>query len=267
VASLFVNDPGDPAEIRLFADSIDVTERGFGRAIAVLQRTGSALGEVSVDYALGGGSADHGGDFEGPASGTVTWADGDAEPKNLVFDITDDGTGEDEEFFELTLGNAVGAMVAGSGVLRVLIADGAGSNSSPNAIAGSSQVLPSGATITLDGSQSNDADGDSLEFSWTQISGPGVTLSSPGSAVAQFTAPSVSSDTLLQFRLTVTDPGGLSDTSTVTITVTGGPDLFGGGSGGGAADLWLAALLLLAAAAIRTDGAARLSDRGRARSK
>jgi choice-of-anchor B domain-containing protein len=267
VASLFVNDPGDPAEIRLFADSIDVTERGFGRAIAVLQRTGSALGEVSVDYALGGGSADHGGDFEGPASGTVTWADGDAEPKNLVFDITDDGTGEDEEFFELTLGNAVGATVAGSGVLRVLIADGAGSNSSPNAIAGSSQVLPSGATITLDGSQSNDADGDSLEFSWTQISGPGVTLSSAGSAVAQFTAPSVSSDTLLQFRLTVTDPGGLSDTSTVTITVTGGPDLFGGGSGGGAADLWLAALLLLAAAAIRTDGAARLSDRGRARSK
>lgn len=250
VASLFVSDPGDLPAIRLFADSINVTERGFGRAIAVLQRTGSALGEVSVDYALGGGIADHGSDFEGPAGGTVTWSDGDAEPRNLVFDIIDDGTGEDEEFFELTLGNAIGATVTGSAVLHVAIADGGGSNSPPNAIAGSSQVRASGATVTLDGSQSNDVDGDSLEYSWTQTSGPGVALSNAGSAIAQFTAPSVNSDTMLQFRLTVTDPGGLSDaaTVTVTVTVTSDPTAFGGGGSGGGATHPLTFVLLLVAA-------------------
>lgn len=251
VASLFVSDPGAPPAVRFFVDSIEVTERGFGRAVAVLQRTGSALGEVSVDYALAG-DADHGSDFEGPASGTVTWADGDAEPKNLVFDITDDETVENEEFFELTLSNAGGATLAGNNVLRVTIADGSGSNSAPNAITGSSQVRAAGDTVTLDGSQSTDPDGDLLEFAWTQTAGPGVTMSNAGSAIAQFTAPSVSSDTMLQFRLTVTDPGGLSDTSTVTVTVTSGSaSSNGGGSGGGAADPWFGVLLLLAAPAIR----------------
>jgi hypothetical protein len=246
VASLFVGDPGASPEIRLFADSIEVTERGFGQAVAVLQRTGSALGELSVDYALGSGTADHGSDFEGIASGTVTWADGDAEPKNLVFEITDDGTGEDEEFFELTLSNASGATLAGSDLLRVTIADGGGSNSAPNAIAGSSQVRTSGETVTLDGSQSNDADGDVLEYSWTQTSGPTVTLASADAAIAQFAAPSVNSDAMLQFRLTVTDPGGLSDMATVTITVTSGSSSSGGdGSGSGVMDLWIVALLLL----------------------
>jgi hypothetical protein len=236
VSSLFVADPGDLPGIRLFADSVEVTERGFGRAVAVLQRTDSALGEISVDYALAGGTSDHGSDFEGPTSGTVVWADGDAEPKNVVFDITDDGSVEDEEFFEIALSNAIGATVAGSGVLRVAIADGSGSNSAPNSLAGSSQVHSPGDTVILDGSQSSDADGDTLEYAWSQVSGPGVTLSNADSAIAQFAAPAVNSDTMLQFRLTVTDPGGLSDTSTVTITVIGGStNSFGSGSGGGVA--------------------------------
>jgi choice-of-anchor B domain-containing protein len=266
VASLFASDPGASPAVRLFGDSIAVTERGFGRAVAVLQRTGSALGEVSVDYALGGGNADHGSDFEGPASGTVTWADGDAEPKNLVFDILDDGTGENEEFFELTLGNAGGATLAGSNVLRVTIADGGGSNSAPNAIAGSSQVRASGQTVTLDGSQSNDADGDSLEYAWAQTSGPGVTLSNAGSAIAQFTAPAVDSDTMLQFRLSVTDPGGLGDTSTVTVTVTSGSTSSdSGGSGGGAMQPFTVMLLLLAALCGKGHCIRRPSRRGRER--
>lgn len=252
VSSLFVADPNDVPEIRLFADSIEVTERGFGRAVAVLQRIGSAVGEISVDYALAGGTSDHGSDFDGPASGTITWSDGNAEPRNLVFDITDDGSVEDEEFFEIALSNAIGATIVGSGVLRVTIADGSGSNSAPNALAGSSQVHSPGDTVVLDGSQSSDADGDMLEYAWSQVSGPGVTLSNADSAIAQFAAPSVSSDTMLQFRLTVTDPGGLSDTSTVTITITSdSANSSGGGSGGGVIDPFAAALLLLARLVLR----------------
>ena len=249
VASLFVADPGGSPGVRLFQDSIQVTERGFGRAVAVLQRTGSGAGEVTVDYMVAGGSAGHGSDFEGEATGTVTWADGDGEPKNVVFTIIDDGTGEDEEFFELALANPSGATVAGSERLRVTIADGSGSNTAPNAIAGGNQVRSGGQEVTLDGSQSGDNDGDTLAYSWVQTSGPDVVLSGADSSIARFTAPSVDSDTLLQFRLAVTDPGGLSDTATTTVTVTSGAaSSAGGGSGGGAVDLYLAALLLLSAA-------------------
>ena len=57
---------------------------------------------------------------------------------------------------------------------------------------------------------------------------------------ATFTAPTVTSDTLLRFSLQVTDPRGLSNTSTVSVTVRA-PD---SSSGGGALSLWLLALLL-----------------------
>lgn len=275
VATLFISDPGAASAIRLFADAIDVTERGFGRAVAVLQRTGSALGAVSVDYTISGGSAGHGSDFDGDASGTVSWVDGDAEPKNLVFPIADDGTGEGEEFFELALTNPAGASLAGSGLLRATIADGSGSNTAPNAIAGGSLVRSAGEEVTLDGSQSADSDGDVLEYAWVQASGPGVTLSEADSAVARFTAPSVGSDTMLQFRLTVTDPGGLSDSATVTVTVTtDSTSSNGGGSGGGAADFLLVALLVMVLGAARyggfstrTDAASRSSARDRRRSR
>ena len=65
-----------------------------------------------------------------------------------------------------------------------------------------------------------------------------------------FTAPDVSSSTLLQFQLTVTDPLGLSDTASVSVTVTSSTGSGGGlgstGSGGGALDLWLLVLIIAA---------------------
>ena len=46
----------------------------------------------------------------------------------------------------------------------------------------------------------------------------------------------------LRFSLAVSDPGGLSDSATVSITVQSTAS--GGGGGGGALSLWLLALLL-----------------------
>ena len=63
------------------------------------------------------------------------------------------------------------------------------------------------------------------------------------SVSASFTAPTVTSDTLLRFNLAVTDPDGLNDAASVAVTVTGN-GTGGGGGGGGAMSLWLLALLL-----------------------
>ncbi|MFQ6006548.1 MAG: hypothetical protein ACE5OQ_13725, partial [Woeseia sp.] len=59
-------------------------------AVLVLQRSGSALGAVTVDYAVTAGDAVAGIDFQGSTAGTASWADADADPKSLVFYIVDD---------------------------------------------------------------------------------------------------------------------------------------------------------------------------------
>ncbi|HEX7718222.1 MAG TPA: choice-of-anchor B family protein, partial [Woeseiaceae bacterium] len=82
VASVYISDPGATSQIRFFSDAIEIAERGFATAVVVLQRTGSAEGAASVDFAVTGGTADAGSDYNGPASGSVSWNNGDAAPKN-----------------------------------------------------------------------------------------------------------------------------------------------------------------------------------------
>ncbi len=249
MASVYSNDAGASATLSFDDDAFSVGERGFGTAVVIVERDGSASGAASVDYAITNSDATAGVDFNGITSGTLSWADGDATPKNIVFDIVDDGTGEADEFFELTLTNALGASVGTNEKLRVTIRDGRGANQAPNAIAGNSQNVSSGASVTLNGSQSNDPDGDTLGYRWEQILGPAVSLDDADSVSPGFTAPTVTSDTMLRFELTVSDPDGLKDTSTTTVTVmkvsNGGSGSAGptGGSGGGAATWLLLALL------------------------
>jgi choice-of-anchor B domain-containing protein len=246
IASLYISDPGDAATVEFSSSRLFVPERGFGTAVAVVQRRGSASGAVSVDFAITSATASPVTDYVGPSGGTLSWADGDADPKSIEYRIIDDGTGETDEFIELTLGNAVGGSIAANAILRVDILDGSGSNAAPNAIAGPNRSVVRGGTVTLDGSNSNDPDGDTLTYGWTQTLGPAVALSNADTARASFTAPDITSDTLLAFQLAVADPGGLGDTATVAITVTtAAPPSGGGGGGGGAISLWLLVVLLL----------------------
>jgi MYXO-CTERM domain-containing protein len=178
----------------------------------------------------------------------LSWAAGDADPQWIEFNVADDGTGEADEFFELTLSNVAGATLGAVTQMRVSILDGSAVNQAPNSIAGSSQTVGQGTNVTLNGNQSNDPDGDSLAYAWTQTLGPGVALNNADTAMASFTAPSVSSDTLLRFQLQVSDPGGLADTATASVTISTGSVVTGGGSGGGPVTFWLLGLLGLVSA-------------------
>ena len=92
--------------------------------------------------------------------------------------------------------------------------------SPPVADAGPNQIGVPAGTITLNGSNSHDPNGEALTFQWTQITGPTVALSSPTSAIANFTAVAGQQ---YAFRLTVRNTDGQSASANVTITTAAQP--------------------------------------------
>jgi len=91
-------------------------------------------------------------------------------------------------------------------------------NQAPSASATAPMSLEEFETAVLDATSSTDADGDTLTFSWEQISGVSVTLINANMASASFTAPDVAEDETLSFRVTVSD-GTTSSTATVDTTI------------------------------------------------
>ena len=103
----------------------------------------------------------------------------------------------------------------------------AGGNNQPEADAGPDQVVDPGDTVTLDGSESSDRDGnETITYSWKRTGGTaGVTaptLTGPTTDSPTFTADTLTSgddDVVHVFTLTVTDDHEETDTDTVVVTV------------------------------------------------
>ncbi|WP_395814185.1 myxosortase-dependent M36 family metallopeptidase [Archangium minus] len=91
------------------------------------------------------------------------------------------------------------------------------SNRPPVANAGADVTAVENTKVTLTGSAS-DEDGDSLSYSWTQESGPAVTLSGADTLTPSFTAPAVTGDSEVVLKLTVND-GSTTASDTVTVRV------------------------------------------------
>ena len=91
-------------------------------------------------------------------------------------------------------------------------------NELPTANAGTDQSVNSGASVSLTGNGS-DIGGVISSYSWSQISGTTVTITGNNTANASFTAPTVTTNITLTFRLVVTDNGGETATDDVTVIV------------------------------------------------
>jgi hypothetical protein len=98
-----------------FAQAVfNATEDG-GTVTVTVTRAGQTDGAVSIDYgttdgtAHSGGPADTGQDDYTPASGTLSWADGEGGDKTFTITILQDDLNEGKELIKLALTNPVGS--------------------------------------------------------------------------------------------------------------------------------------------------------------
>jgi plastocyanin len=95
-------------------------------------------------------------------------------------------------------------------------------NTRPISNAGEDRAVNENNLVTLVGTGSSDADGDSLTYTWDQLLTPGdttVTLSSSTVQSPTFTAPDITASVILEFRLIVNDGIINSRASVVAITI------------------------------------------------
>ena len=118
----------------------------------------------------------------------------------LTFTAPQVGTAGAELVFEVTVSDG---WAQSTDVVSIQVSN---NNQPPLADAGGDQTRDEGAQVGLDGSASNDPDGDVLIYFWEQLAGSPVTLSDPGAVSPSFLAPLVNAggESLL-FRLTASD--------------------------------------------------------------
>lgn len=198
------------------ADSVTVTVRANA---APLADAGMDQGPVLPGDTItlnGNASSDADGDaltYSWVQTGGTSVVLDDPSAASPSFTVPDDSFG-DAITFDLIVSDGFVTSTADSVTVNVR------TNAAPVADAGSdlSNVIP-GSEVTLDGSASSDADGDAITYSWTQVSGPAVTIVGANTATPSFTAPAESGGAPVVLQLIVNDGFVSSEPDTVRIAV------------------------------------------------
>jgi hypothetical protein len=125
--------------------------------------------------------------------------------------------------FELTVTDTSGLRATDTTIVNVTSMLPS-ANQPPGAVVGDDQTVDEDETVTLNGSNSSDPEGN-LFYRWRQVAGRPVTLSDPAAEQPTFTAPNVGDvGVSLILELTVTDVGGLQAVVDTLVNVAGDDD-------------------------------------------
>ena len=116
--------------------------------------------------------------------------------------------------FEVTVTDTEGATDTDSVVISVLNV-----NLTPTANAGPDQSVYEGQAVVLDGSSSNDQDGEITAFAWELMSGAVIDMPDMVQPQLSFTAPATTVPFENVYQLTVTDDLGETSTDQVALTI------------------------------------------------
>jgi len=143
-ATLTIVDDDNAAygEISVSSSTYSVNEDGVSLTITVARASGSN-GAVSIDYATADATAIAGNDYSS-ASGTLSWADGDASNKTFSINISDDVIYEGNETFSINLSSVAGGATIGTSSAIITITE----NDSP--VPGILSISDTNITVTED---------------------------------------------------------------------------------------------------------------------
>jgi N-acetylneuraminic acid mutarotase len=108
----------EPGTLSFSSPAFSVSE-GAGSATIEVLRTGGSDGAVSVAYAVSGGTAVDGTDYQS-VGGVLTWDDGDAAGKTFTVPVFNNAVIGDARTVILTLASPAGGAVLGTNILTAL---------------------------------------------------------------------------------------------------------------------------------------------------
>jgi len=202
--------------------------------IAATNTTGVTLKRLTIEYSYSSSSLLVSNLLTSPIAGTAT-IDTKARRIKLAWTNVSNGAGVGAIFtvassvaatytlspakVEYVLAdNSIHPLTANSATVKV----SATGNKAPSVSASANQTVNEGTLVQLQGS-ATDTDGVVVNYFWRQTAGPAVTLSNAFSKTPTFTAPLVTADTVLIFRLFALDNAWAVGTTSMSVTVRNVP--------------------------------------------
>ena len=212
--TITIGQPAAAAGSGGFVQTSSNHQENGGVAQLNLQRVAGAAGELRLSYQTESGTAIAGSDFTA-STGEVVWADGDTANKTISINIIDDATLESDEQFTVKLTAVSGNLLGTASSYTLTIKDNE-VNRAPSIIGLENKDVNAGETVTLT-AQVTDADGDSMTYQWSQLSGNAVVLQNATTPVVTFVAPNA--DGAVQLQLVARDSRSATTSVTVTLNV------------------------------------------------
>ncbi len=163
-----VNILDDETNVLHFTSGSTTVGEDGGEISLYVVRDGPTSGEVTVDFATGGGTASAGSDYVA-TSGTLVWDAGDTSAKVIPVTVVDDAFAESDETFSVALSEPSGSAVVGSpAVFTVTIVDDDGPRL--QFASASYQAPETGGTVDVTVKRMGGAEG-AVSVDWTTENG------------------------------------------------------------------------------------------------